>query len=94
MFTLSDFFTQLGQDAQFMEDYKQNPEVVMLAYGLSIEEMTAVMTGDLKKLKSLSGDGDYQSFLLVNHGNRSDYLENVISLVESKKLSSSRVGII
>ncbi|SUI60795.1 hypothetical protein [Shewanella morhuae] len=93
MFTLSDFFTQLGQDAQLMKDYKQNPEAVMFAHGLSIEEMAAVMAGDLKKLKSLSGDGDYQSFLLVNHGNRSDYHENVISLIESK-LSSSRVGII
>ncbi|SIQ57433.1 hypothetical protein SAMN05421840_102189 [Shewanella morhuae] len=93
MFTLSDFFTQLGQDAQLMKDYKQNPEAVMFAHGLSTEEMAAVMAGDLKKLKSLSGDGDYQSFLLVNHGNRSDYHENVISLIESK-LSSSRVGII
>ncbi|GIU08996.1 hypothetical protein [Shewanella morhuae] len=93
MFTSSDFFTQLGQDAQLMKDYKQNPEAVMFAHGLSIEEMAAVMAGDLKKLKSLSGDGDYQSFLLVNHGNRSDYHENVISLIESK-LSSSRVGII
>lgn len=93
MSALSDFFTQLGQDAQLMEDYKQNPQVVMLAYGLSIDEITAVMTGDMKKLKSLSGEGDYQSFLLVNHGNRSEYHENVISSVDSK-LSLSRVGII
>ncbi|MGL5667219.1 MAG: hypothetical protein ACRDD9_13910 [Shewanella sp.] len=93
MFALSDFFTQLGQDAQLMEDYKQNPQVVMLAYGLSIDEITAVMTGDMKKLKSLNGDGDYQFFVLVNHGNRSEYHENVISSVDSK-LSLSRVGII
>ncbi|MFB2643962.1 hypothetical protein ACE02D_16870 [Shewanella bicestrii] len=69
MSALSDFFTQLGQDAQLMEDYKQNPEAVMRAYGLTDEEINAVMTGDMEKLKTLSGDQDYQAFLLVNHGN-------------------------
>ena len=69
MSALSDFFTQLGQDAQLMEDYKQDPEAVMRAHGLTDEEITAVMTGDMEKLKNLSGDESYQSFLLVNHGN-------------------------
>ncbi|MDG5898410.1 hypothetical protein E2650_00520 [Shewanella xiamenensis] len=69
MFALSDFFTLLGQDAQLMEDYKQNPEAVMRAHGLTDEEINAVMTGDMEKLKTLSGDQDYQAFLLVNHGN-------------------------
>jgi len=69
MSALSDFITQLGQDAQLMEDYKQNPEAVMRAYGLTDEEINAVMTGDMEKLKTLSGDQDYQAFLLVNHGN-------------------------
>lgn len=63
MSALSDFFTQLGQDAQLMEDYKQNPEVVMRAHGLTDEEINAVMTGDMEKLKTLSGDQDYQAFL-------------------------------
>ena len=39
MSALSDFFTQLGQDAPLMEDYKQNPEAVMRAHGLTDEEM-------------------------------------------------------
>lgn len=69
MSALSDFFTQLGQNAQLMEDYKQDPEAVMRAHGLTDEEITAVMTGDMEKLKNLSGDESYQSFLLVNHGN-------------------------
>lgn len=69
MSALSDFFIQLGQDAQLMEDYQQDPEAVMRAHGLTDEEITAVMTGDMEKLKNLSGDQDYQSFLLVNHGN-------------------------
>lgn len=69
MSALSDFFTQLGQDAQLMEDYQQDPEAVMRAHGLTDEEITAVMKGDMAKLKSLSGDEDYQTFILVNHGN-------------------------
>lgn len=69
MSVLSDFFTQLGQDAQLMEDYKQNPEAVMRAHGLTDEEINAVMKGDMEKLKVLNGDQDYQAFLLVNHGN-------------------------
>ncbi|WP_088210568.1 hypothetical protein [Shewanella sp. Shew256] len=69
MSALSDFFTQLGQDAQLMEDYKQNPEAVMRAHGLTDVEINAVMTGDIEKLKVLNGDQNYQTFVLVNHGN-------------------------
>lgn len=69
MSALSDFFTQLGQDASLMEAYQLDPEAVMRAHGLSEEEIEAVMLGDMERLKSLSGDGDYQTFLLVNHGN-------------------------
>ncbi|AVV83180.1 hypothetical protein [Shewanella putrefaciens] len=69
MSALSDFFILLGQDALLMEEYLQNPETVMRAHGLSDEEIDTVMSGDLEKLKSLSGDGDYKTFLLVNHGN-------------------------
>lgn len=69
MSALSDFFTQLGQDAQLMEDYKQDPEAVMRAHGLTDEEITAVMTGDMEKLKNLSGDESYQSYLVISHGN-------------------------
>jgi hypothetical protein len=69
MSALSDFFTQLGQDAQLMEDYQQDPEAVMRAHGLTDEEITAVMTGDMEKLKNLSGDEDYQSYLIISHGN-------------------------
>ncbi|WP_198782758.1 MULTISPECIES: hypothetical protein [Shewanella] len=69
MSALSDFFTQLGQDAQLMEDYQQDPEAVMRAHGLTDEEITAVMTGDMEKLKNLSGDENYQSYLIISHGN-------------------------
>lgn len=69
MSALSDFFTQLGQDAQLMEDYQQDPEAVMRAHGLTDEEITAVMTGDMEKLKNLSGDENYQSYVIISHGN-------------------------
>ncbi|NSM25212.1 hypothetical protein HT094_13350 [Shewanella sp. ZOR0012] len=36
-----------------MEDYKQNPEAVMRAHGLLMKKLTAVMTGDMEKLKTL-----------------------------------------
>lgn len=41
----------------------------MRAHGLTDEEISAVMTGDMTKLKVLSGDQNYQTFILVNHGN-------------------------
>ena len=66
MSALSDFFTQLSQDALLMEDYKQNPEAVMRAHGLTDVEINAVMTGDMEKLKTLSGDSSYQSTLLFH----------------------------
>lgn len=41
----------------------------MRAHGLTDEEINAVMTGDMEKLKVLNGDQNYQTFVLVNHGN-------------------------
>ncbi|MCH1928771.1 hypothetical protein L9G16_01105 [Shewanella sp. A25] len=69
MSNLTDFFTQLGQDAKLMEAYKQDPEAVMRAHGLSDDEINAVMAGDMEKLKALSGEENYQSYLLISHGN-------------------------
>lgn len=69
MSTLSDFFTQISQDAQLMEDYKLSPEAVMRAHGLTDEEINAVMKGDMEKIKMLSGDSRYQSYLIISCGN-------------------------
>ena len=69
MSNLTDFFTQLGQDAKLMEAYKQDPEAVMRAHGLSDDEINAVMAGDMEKLKALSGEENYQSYLIIYQGN-------------------------
>lgn len=66
---LSDFFTQLGQNAQLMQAYQQDPEAVMRAHGLTGEEIAAVMSGDMEKLKSLSGNDDCKAYLVISHGN-------------------------
>lgn len=69
MSRLADFMKNLGQDAQLMTDYKQDPRGVMRANGLSDEEIEAVMTGDEAQLKSLSGGDDYQAYVIIHHGN-------------------------
>ena len=69
MSRLADFMKNLGQDSQLMTDYKQDPRGVMRANGLSDEEIDAVMTGDEAQLKSLSGDDDYQAYVIIHHGN-------------------------
>ncbi|AZQ11248.1 MULTISPECIES: hypothetical protein [Shewanella] len=69
MTTLNEFLKQLGEDAALLEAYKKDPEGVMRANGLSEDEIQAVMTGDKSKLRSLGGDEEYQTFVVVNHGN-------------------------
>ncbi len=56
MSNFNDFFEKLGTDSDLMEAYKQDPEGVMKASGLTDEEIKTVMSGDTKKLKSMSGD--------------------------------------
>ncbi|WP_144213471.1 hypothetical protein [Shewanella donghaensis] len=67
MSTLTTFFTQLGSDAKLLEAYKKDPRGVMAANGLSNQEIEAVMSGDKKQVKTLAGDADMKSFLLIHH---------------------------
>ncbi|QYK02461.1 hypothetical protein [Shewanella psychrotolerans] len=72
MSKLSDFFEKLGSDAVLMEAYKQDPEGVMKANGLNEQEIQAVMSGDMDKLKLLSGDTtDAKAYLLITNPNDS-----------------------
>lgn len=41
----------------------------MRAHGLTDEEINAVMSGNMETLKTLSGDENYQSYLVISHGN-------------------------
>ena len=69
MSTLTDFMKQIGTDASLLEAYKNNPEAVMRAHGLSDDEINAVMSGDIEALKQLTGNEDYQAYVLIHHGN-------------------------
>lgn len=72
MSNLSDFFEKLGSDAGLMEAYQQDPKAVMLANGLTDEEVLAVLSGNMDKLKQLSGDTtNTRSYLLITNPNDS-----------------------
>ncbi|ABV86615.1 hypothetical protein [Shewanella pealeana] len=59
------FFEKLGSDAKLLEEYKQDPQGVMQANGLSDDEIQAVISGDDNKLKSFSDGKNYSSLVLV-----------------------------
>ncbi|NKF49987.1 hypothetical protein G3R49_05300 [Shewanella sp. WXL01] len=68
MSKLTDFFTELNQDVKLQQAYKKDPRGVMQQYGLTDEEAEAVMSGDMSKVQSLSGDKNMKLFMLIaNH---------------------------
>ncbi|WP_028768599.1 hypothetical protein [Shewanella fidelis] len=69
MSKFNDFFEKLGSDAKLLEEYKQDPQGVMKANGLTDDEIQAVMSGGNDKLKSLSGGKNVQTLLIV-HANK------------------------
>lgn len=69
MSKFNDFFEKFGSDAKLLEEYKQDPQGVMKANGLTDDEIQAVMSGDNDKLKSLSGSKNVQTLLIV-HANK------------------------
>lgn len=69
MATLNEFLKKLGEDAALLDAYKKDPQGVMRANGLSDDEIQAVMSGDKSQLKSLGGEEEFQTYIVVNHGN-------------------------
>jgi len=55
MSQLKKLLVDLGQDAELAARYEKDPEQVMGEYGLTGEEMSAMLDRDLDKLKKLSG---------------------------------------
>ncbi|RLV59939.1 hypothetical protein D5018_09665 [Parashewanella curva] len=51
---LDKFLTQLGEDTELCERYKKNPKEIMESYGLTDEEISAMLSGDLSKIKDSS----------------------------------------
>ncbi|GIU38708.1 hypothetical protein L2719_15135 [Shewanella schlegeliana] len=66
MSKFNEFFEKLGSDAKLLEEYKQDPQGVMQANGLSDDEIQAVMSGDEKQIHSLSGSKNYRSLVLIH----------------------------
>ncbi|MGL5360943.1 MAG: hypothetical protein ACRDBI_14725 [Shewanella sp.] len=67
MSMLAGFMNKLGQDAQLLAQYQQDPRGVMRAHGLSAAEIEAVMTADEDKLKEFAGGENYQSIVHVTN---------------------------
>lgn len=55
MSKLADLLIDLGKDANLQDEYENDPKGVMVRYGLTEEEMQAMLDKDLEKLKKLSG---------------------------------------
>ncbi|WP_299791602.1 hypothetical protein [uncultured Shewanella sp.] len=66
MSNFNDFFEKLGTDSDLMDAYKQDPEGVMKANGLTDEEIATVMSGDTNKIKSLSGESvEAKTYMII-----------------------------
>ncbi|NEZ04434.1 hypothetical protein G4Y73_09775 [Wenzhouxiangella sp. XN201] len=55
MSKLADLLIDLGKNADLKDAYESDPKEVMARYGLSDEEMQAMLEKDLDKIKKLSG---------------------------------------
>jgi hypothetical protein len=55
MSRLAELLNDLGQKADVQKAYTENPETVMNEYGLSKDEIGAMLAKDVEKLKQLSG---------------------------------------
>lgn len=55
MSKLADLLVDLGKNASLKDDYDSDPKGVMARYGLTEEEMQAMLEKDLDKIKKLSG---------------------------------------
>jgi len=58
MSKLADFLRRLGRDSEFEGKYEDDPEGFMKASGLSDEEREAVRSGNLDRIRELSGLSD------------------------------------
>lgn len=55
MSKLADLLIDLGKNADLKDEYENSPKDVMARYGLTDEEMQAMLDKDLDKVKKLSG---------------------------------------
>ncbi len=55
MSKLIEFLTELGEDAELLKKFQDSPEQTMKDYGLSDEEIKAVMDQDEDRVRELTG---------------------------------------
>ncbi|UJF21366.1 hypothetical protein [Shewanella sp. OMA3-2] len=65
MSKLQQFAEALSVDAALLEAYKADPRGVMLANGLTVEQVDLIMSGDLNALKAQLGDSLMQAYIMV-----------------------------
>lgn len=66
MSKLKAFLTELGENAAMLEKYKADPEKTMSEYGLGKDEISAVLSADMEKVRSLTGSND--TLGIIYHG--------------------------
>ncbi len=64
---LEKFLAKLGEDTELLEAYKKAPETTMKEFGLSDKEVTAILSGDVKQLKSLTDKASAMPILIVHY---------------------------
>ncbi|MCT7943152.1 MULTISPECIES: hypothetical protein [Shewanella] len=65
MSKLQQFAQALSADAGLLEAYKADPKGVMLANGLTKQEVELVLSGDIGGLKALLGDSLMQAYVVI-----------------------------
>ncbi|BDY05456.1 hypothetical protein [Ferrimonas sp. YFM] len=65
MSKLLDYINELDSNADLLDAHKKDPESTMKTYGLSDEEIAAVMSGDSDKIRALSGANSDQDLVNV-----------------------------
>jgi predicted DNA-binding protein (UPF0251 family) len=66
---LADLLKKLGEDAALEESYRKDPEAVMDQFDLGDEEREALRSGDIEKLKRMTG----LSVMSISNGTVTSY---------------------
>lgn len=72
MSQLKKFLNELGTNSKLLESYKENPDETMKENGLTKEEIDAVCSLDMSKIKSLVGD-EGSDYLVVVHPHKHEH---------------------
>ncbi|WP_133405997.1 hypothetical protein [Parashewanella tropica] len=66
---LDKFLAQLGEDTELLESYQKAPKEVMEEYGLSEDDITAMLSADEQKLKERAPHRSPTHLLFVHQPN-------------------------